>query len=135
MDIFAFIRKVGRDGQVKETQVVTSRGHPGANGRLRVSLRTTDPLRSTPSEPYMPFDRFEKLKPGEIAPVDIGFWPYSMRWRAGETMELVITGTDLAKRPEFPQIPPIPTLNKGRHVIHCGGQYDSHLLVPVIPNS
>nr|WTB32617.1 hypothetical protein OG781_26875 [Streptomyces sp. NBC_00830] len=25
--------------------------------------------------------------------------------------------------------------NKGRHVIHTGGQYDSHLLVPVIPSN
>jgi predicted acyl esterase len=65
--------------------------------------------------------------------VEIGFWPYSMRWRAGETLELVITGTDLLVRPEFPQIPPIPTLNKGQHIVHAGGKYDSHLLLPVIP--
>ena len=23
--------------------------------------------------------------------------------------------------------------NRGRHLIHCGGRYDSRLLVPVIP--
>ena len=25
--------------------------------------------------------------------------------------------------------------NQGRHVIHTGGRYDSHLLVPVVPSS
>jgi hypothetical protein len=25
------------------------------------------------------------------------------------------------------------TRNRGRHVIHAGGRYNSHLLVPVIP--
>ena len=25
------------------------------------------------------------------------------------------------------------TVNRGRHIIHAGGKYDSHLLVPVIP--
>jgi predicted acyl esterase len=51
----------------------------------------------------------------------------------GEVLELVITGTDLLVRPEFPQIPPIPTINKGRHRVHAGGRYDAHLLLPVIP--
>lgn len=132
MDIFAFVRKIDRNGNEQQTQVVTDRGHVGANGRLRVSLRATDPVRSTPSEPFHLFDKVEKLKPGEIVPVEIGFWPYSMRWRKGETLELVVTGIDLLVRPEFPQIPPIPTINKGKHVIHCGGNYDSHLLLPVI---
>jgi len=26
------------------------------------------------------------------------------------------------------------TVNRGRHLVHAGGKYDSHLLVPVIPN-
>ena len=25
------------------------------------------------------------------------------------------------------------TVNAGHHVIHTGGQYDSHLLIPVLP--
>ena len=52
-----------------------------------------------------------------------------------ESLELVITGVDQLVRPEFPQLPPIQTLNKGQHVVHVGGRYDSHLLVPLIPNS
>lgn len=133
MDLFAFVRKIDRSGAVSTPQVVTDRSHLGPNGRLRISLRALDPLRSTSNEPYQTFERSEKLSPGEIVPVQIGFWPYAMRWHAGETLELVITGTDMLVRPEFPQIPPIATLNQGRHVIHFGGRYDSHLLLPVIP--
>jgi predicted acyl esterase len=133
MDIFAFIRKIDQSGKQQQTQVVTDRGHVGPNGRLRVSVRAVDPSQSTPSEPCLRFDREEKLKPGEIVSVEIGFWPYSMRWRAGEILELVITGTDLLVRPEFPQIPPIPTINRGGHIMHTGGRYDAHLLLPVIP--
>lgn len=134
MDIFAFVRKIDRDGKVQEVPVVTDRTHVGPNGRLRVSLRATDPVRSTESEPRHLFTREEKLKPGEIVPIEIGFWPYSMRWRAGETLELVINGADLLVRPEFPQLPPIRTINDGEHVVHLGGRFDSHLLVPMIPN-
>ena len=25
------------------------------------------------------------------------------------------------------------TVNRGAHVIHAGGKYDSHLLIPVVP--
>lgn len=135
MDIFAFVRKRDRDGKVQELPVVTDRTHVGPNGRLRVSLRATDPDRSTELQPFMPFDTEAKLQPGEIVPVEIGFWPYGIRWQPGETLELVITGIDLLVRPEFPKIPPIPTLNKGRHIIHFGGTYGSKLLVPFIPGA
>lgn len=133
MDLFAFVRKRDRDGKIKECPVVTDRTHVGPNGRLRVSLRATNAEKSTELKPHMDFAQHEKLKPGEIVPVDIGFWPYGIRWQAGETLELVITGTDLLVRPEFPQIPPIPTINKGRHIIHFGGQYASRLVAPYIP--
>jgi hypothetical protein len=123
-----------RNGNLQEAPVVTGRTHVGPNGRLRISLRATDPARSTESEPHHLFTREEKLKLGEIVPIEIGFWPYSMRWRAGEILELVINGVDLLVRPEFPQLPPIGTINKGEHVLHVGGRFDSYLLVPMIPN-
>lgn len=133
MDLFAFVRKIDRFGLRTEPRVVADRTHVGPNGRLRASMRAVSQARSTPSEPIHTFDRPQKLSAGEIVPVEIAFWPYAMRWRAGETLELVICGADLLKRPEFPGLPPIPTVNRGRHVIHLGGRYDSHILVPMIP--
>lgn len=135
MDLFAFVRKIDAAGNIQMPTVVTDRTHVGPNGRLRVSLRATDPARSTTSEPFMTFDHEEKLRQGEIVPVEIGFWPYSIRWQAGESLELLIIGADLLVRPEFPQFPRIPTINHGRHVVHVGGSYDSHLLVPSIRTS
>jgi putative CocE/NonD family hydrolase len=132
MDLFAFVKKIDRNGQVCEPLVVTGKTHAGPNGRLRVSCRALDVARSTVNEPFLPFDRAEKLAPGEIVPVEIGFWPYSMKWHAGDTLELIITGTDLLVRPELTHLPRIQTLNKGQHVIHFGGQFVSQLVLPVI---
>ena len=132
MDVFAFVRKLDRNGIVQESRVVTGATYVGPNGRLRVSRRAIDPERSTETRPYHTFDREEKLAAGDIVPVEIGFWPYSQRWQDGETLELVIGGQNLLVRPEFPQMPPEDTINKGEHVIHFGGKFDSHLLVPVI---
>ena len=102
----------------------------GAKGMQRASLRATDPAKSTPSEPYHTFDRVEKLASGEVVAVDIQIWPLGMVWRAGEQIRVVIGGQKLSGA-EFPGLPGPDTINRGRHVIHTGGQYDSHLLIPV----
>jgi hypothetical protein len=54
-----------------------------------------------------------------------------MRWHAGEQLRLIIAGYNLAPMP-MAGIKPSELRNKGEHVIHAGGKYDSHLLVPVI---
>ena len=76
------------------------------------------------------------MKPGEIVPVEIEIWPSSTLFRAGDQMRLVVMGVDTFPPTDAPgtQITRHPeTRNKGRHIIHAGGRYDSHLLVPVIP--
>lgn len=133
MDIFAFVRKLDAQGNLKQSQVVTGREFMGPNGRLRVSMRALDWNLSTDERPRHTFDCVEKLKPGEIVSVEIDFWPHSMRWQVGETLELVVGGTNLLVRPEFTNLPPEATINQGRHVLHFGGKYDSHLMVPIIP--
>ena len=56
-----------------------------------------------------------------------------MIWEAGEKIELVVAGYNLI--PELtPRTPAAKTLNKGTAVIHTGGKFDSHLLVPLIPS-
>ena len=74
----------------------------------------------------------EFLSPGQIVPVEIGIWPAGMRWHAGEQLRLIIAGYNLAPVPLQGVRPPV-LRNKGEHVIHTGGKFDSHLLVPVIP--
>lgn len=105
----------------------------GPRGRLRVSHRQLDPARSTDSEPYLTHAVEELLSPGQVVPVEIPIRPISMRWRSGEQLRVVVAGYEVMG-PPFPFLPPIPTRNKGEHIIHAGGKYDSHLLVPVIPH-
>jgi predicted acyl esterase len=152
-------------------------GPPGmtisASALLRVSHRELDPARSTPSEPVQSHLRELLLKPGEIVAVDIAIWPMGMRYRAGERLQLKVTGFgndgkfplafgtakvpvplsggtfDPDTRPELlvlggpeytkpayvkqQQVPSPGSRNRGSHLLHMGGQFDSHLLIPVIP--
>jgi predicted acyl esterase len=72
------------------------------------------------------------LRPGEIVPVDIPLLPIGMRWHPGEQLRIIVAGFDLMG-PMFPKLPLAPTRNRGEHIIHTGGRFDSHLLIPVIP--
>jgi predicted acyl esterase len=50
----------------------------GATGRLRVSHRELDVEKSTPHQPAYPHAREQKLKAGEIVPMEIEPWPHGM---------------------------------------------------------
>ena len=100
-----------------------------AKGWLRVSHRALDPAQEPAApRPYHPHDRLEKLEPGEIVPVEIEILPSSTLFEAGSRLELSVQGKDAAKYPAFK---PRRHVNRGAHVIHCGGRYDSHLLLPL----
>jgi predicted acyl esterase len=103
----------------------------GAKGMQRVSQRLTDPARSTVAEPFHLFNSPKKLEAGEIVPVDIQIWPMGMKWRAGEQLQLLIAGHKLSTV-EFPGLAPPDTVNKGRHIVHTGGRYDSRLVIPFV---
>lgn len=132
LDVFVYLTKIDADGTERQPEIIPGRFHVGPNGRLRASLRELDAERSTASEPFHPFTTVHKLAPGEIVALDIPLWPYAMRFHAGETLQLRVNGEDLLVRPEFPKLPRITTLNRGRHVVYTGGEHDSHLLLPVV---
>lgn len=94
---------------------------------------TYNSTRSTPIEPFYDHDRSERIEPGTIVPLDIGIWEWGAVFEAGEGIALRIAGYIMCN-PEVgflqPQEPELA--NKGRHYIHTGGQYDSHLLIPII---
>jgi uncharacterized protein len=104
----------------------------GAKGMQRVSQRQTDPAKSSAAEPFHTFDAPKKLKVGEIVPVDIQIWPMGMKWRAGEQLQLLVAGHKLSTV-EMPGLVSPDTVNKGPHIIHTGGRYDSRLIVPFVP--
>ncbi len=65
-------------------------------------------------------------------PLEIEILPSGTRFGPGETLRLVIQGRDVYRYPR-PLIQALhdDSVNRGPHVIHAGGDYDSHLLIPV----
>jgi predicted acyl esterase len=131
MDLFVAIQKLDGKGNLLPTMVL-GKPHPGASGLLRASHRELDESKSTPSEPCHPHTREQLLKPKEIVPVEIGIWPTSRIWHAGEQLRVVVSG-HYVREPGWFEPFGWEVRNKGQHIIHAGGKYDSHLLVPRIP--
>jgi predicted acyl esterase len=133
LDLFIVLRKFSARGRRgKEIFFCGYNGYEKdavAKGWLRVSHRALDPKKSRPSRPYHTHEQIEKLVPGRIVPVEIEILPSSTWFEAGSRLELSIQGMDAAKYPAFKHK---HTVNRGKHNIHCGGNFDSHLLVPLI---
>jgi hypothetical protein len=135
MDLFVAIHKLDAEGRfVPFIFYSMSEDGPVALGWLRVSHRALDAARSRPDLPVHPHEHEELLEAGDIVPVDIEIWPSSTMFYAGETLRLVIAGRDTVK----PSVPNAPfalhenTRNRGTHVIHAGGRYDSYLQISVM---
>ncbi|MBN1366480.1 MAG: CocE/NonD family hydrolase [Dehalococcoidales bacterium] len=130
MDLFISVRKLDKNGKWLPVSVL-GESHPGAWGKIRVSHRELDPKWSSDFQPVMSHRREQKLKPGEIVPVDIEIYPYSRLWHKDEQLEVVVAGRYI-REGWFERLEWWPE-NKGNHVIHSGGKYDSFLQIPVIP--
>ncbi|MEU6148260.1 CocE/NonD family hydrolase [Streptomyces sp. NPDC047081] len=130
-DLFVSVQKLGLDGAERPT-LVLGQPHHGAWATLRVSHRELDETASTPSEPVLIHSVEQLLSPGEVVPVEIGFWPTSRFWHAGETLRVIVSGHSI-RDPRWFEPFAYDLRNAGEHIIHTGGRYDSHLLIPVIP--
>jgi predicted acyl esterase len=137
MDLFVSVGKLDAQGNLIPIHVVDMIIPPVAQGILRVSHRELDEARSTPSEPYHPHRREQLLKPKEIVPVEVGLWPTGVLWHAGQQLCVFVKGygsswmmDGLARGAKVIHH---EVRNRGDHIIHTGGKYDSHLLVPMIP--
>jgi hypothetical protein len=137
MDLFVAIRKLDRSGDTVPFPFYSTHADgPVALGWLRVSHRERDETRSTPFQPVLTHCRLQKLADGEIVPVEIEIWPSSVLFEAGERLQLVVQGSDICTYPEeMNTCGHYATVNRGRHVIHAGGRYDSYLQIPVLPDA
>ncbi|MBV9382644.1 MAG: CocE/NonD family hydrolase [Streptosporangiaceae bacterium] len=137
MDVFVAVQKLDGYGDLTgfPFYAVFTDG-PVALGWLRASHRELDPALSSPWQPVLAHRRALPLKPGEPVPLEIEILPSGTLFRAGETLRLVIQGRDIYRYPR-PLIQALhdDSVNRGPHVIHAGGEFDSHLLVPVAPGS
>ncbi len=131
MDLFVAIQKLDEKGNFVPA-LGLGEPHPGFPGKMRASHRELDEKRSTPWQPYHTHRREQLLKPKEIVPLDIEIWPTSMMWHKGQQLRVQVSGHYIRKPGWFEPFR-WETRNKGSHIIHAGGKYDSYLLVPVIP--
>ena len=99
-------------------------------GDCRVSRRGLDAVESTEWHPVQSGTSEQRLKTGEIVCVDIELYPSSTFFSAGETLQLIIASNEIIPSPPYRKD---VSCNHGKHVLHFGGNYDSHLLVPKIP--
>jgi uncharacterized protein len=95
--------------------------------RLRACMRALDSDKSTPYLPVHAFLEPKKLAAGEVVQLDIALMPTAMQWHKGQQLKLTLAGT-YVKGSGLP----LPTLNKGTHVIHTGGGTASYLQVPSV---
>ena len=138
MDIFVTVRKYNADGfQV----CFDSDGAPGrmpvALGWMRLSKRELD---EELSQPWLPIQKSvlpdgpeQKVKSGEVVPCEIAIWPSCTLYHTGEKLVIDISGKYGVKDDLLRGYNNL--VNKGRHSIYTGGKYDSHLLVPIIPEA
>ncbi len=131
MDLFVTVQKLDEKGELAPT-LVLGEPHPGSPGLLRVSHRELDKERSTPYQPFLTHRREQLLKANEIVPVEIEIWPSSKIWHEGQQLRVLVSGHYVRHEGWFEPFK-WDLRNKGKHIIHTGGKYDSHLLVPVIP--
>jgi hypothetical protein len=130
MDLFIAIRKLDEHGNWLPVNVL-GEPHPGAWGKMRVSRRELDEKLSTDFQPVQAHRRDQMLKAGEIVPVEIEIWPHSRIWHKGQQLQVLVSGHYIREGWFEPFSWELN--NKGKHVIHSGGKYDSYLQVPVIP--
>jgi hypothetical protein len=132
MDLFVLVEKLDAQGNILIPAPDFAPYYlpvppPGAPGRLRVSLRNLDPVRSTYFMPVQSFLQNDYLSPGQIVPVDIAIYPEGVLWHAGQQLRLIVAGHIIDA------VPPVPTINAGYHIIRTGLKYDSYLQLPIIP--
>ncbi|GAA5875196.1 hypothetical protein JCM8547_005548 [Rhodosporidiobolus lusitaniae] len=110
--------------------------HPGSLGVLRASHRHIDPSKNVhPNWPWHPHTFEEKLQPNEIVRLEIGIWAMGWTYDAGEGLRVEIGGGHEMNheiRHFTTKFPPESTLNKGKHVVHFGGEYPSKVILPFV---
>jgi uncharacterized protein len=145
MDLFLTMRLFDPDGNEVTFVGANDPRAPVSQGWLRVSHRKLDRERSRPFKPYHTHDERQPLNPGDVYEVDVEIWPTSIVAPAGHHLALTIGGKDF-ERPGaqglmkgsgiFLHNDPVDRpadVCSGKHAIHTGGDFASHLLMPLIP--
>ena len=147
MDLFLIVQKLDKNYNVLRQFTIPSTSprthdllenfggvakYSGAYGRLRVSHRHLDEVESTDIIPVQSFDREEKLSKGEIVEIEVPLAPTGLTLYPGETLRLMVTSLNITGN-VHPGVPAyVSSDNHGKHIIHCGGQYQSYLQIGIL---
>ena len=152
-DLFIIVRVFDPQGKELTFMGSTDPNTPIANGWLRASHRRLDPQKSQPWRPYHPHDRADPLTPGEVYACEVEIVTSCIVVPAGWRVALTIRGKDYeydGELAEFgkkfhygtrgtggmthndPDSRPADLFG-GRVTLHAGGEYESYLLLPIIP--
>ncbi|MEM1323703.1 MAG: CocE/NonD family hydrolase [Bacteroidota bacterium] len=101
-------------------------------GSLKVSKRGLNEEESRAFHPVYTGAESQFLRPGEVVPVEIALYPQSTFFSKNEVLELIVSSKGIIPSRPFQKS---TTGNDGVHIIHAGGDYDSHLLIPIIPGA
>ena len=147
MDLFLIVQKLDRNYNVLSQLTVPSKSarthdaferyggvakYSGAYGRLRVSRRHLDENLSTDIIPVQSFDRDEKLQKGEIVEIEVPLAPTGLTFYPGETLRLVVSSQNITGNVHAGVPAYVSQDNHGKHIIHCGGQYQSYLQIGLL---
>ncbi|KAF1354059.1 Alpha/Beta hydrolase protein [Delphinella strobiligena] len=123
MDVYVTIAEIPAD---KRTEVGF---YAGPLGILRASHHEIDASKSMHENwPFHPHERVQKVPQGEIVKLDIGIWAMGIEYEAGESIRVQISGVNQGMHFATEDF----TDNKGTHVVHFGGEYDSHVILPFV---
>ena len=134
-DLFAIVRKLGRDGREVTFPGPMPGGSPiaVAYGWLRASHRKLDPDRARrPGGRSTPTTSSRSCSPARSFRVEIEIWPTSVVVERGERLVLEVGAKD-DPQSFFQHDDPRDRARTGTNTIHTGGTFDSHLLLPIIP--
>lgn len=133
MVLCCYVDKRDKNGRsVRFNGAVGQRNDMVTRGYGRAARRALHTALSRPFHPVLLGSRHEPLSAGEIVPLEIAFCPSSTFFESGERLVLIVSATDSVHAPIFRKD---TSINRGEHVLHYGGEYDSHLLVPVIDDN
>lgn len=132
VDLFVALKKLDR---AKNEVFFYGFGGTNANdgiarGWLRASHRELDQTKSTALQPVQSNRRKLKLQPQTIVPVDVELLPSATLFRQGETLRITVQTRPIEPDASILKFNFISS--EGKCIIHCGGAYDSHLLLPLI---
>ncbi|KAF7552155.1 hypothetical protein G7Z17_g4501 [Cylindrodendrum hubeiense] len=109
--------------------------YTGPTGSLRashaISKVTPKPGNLTGDWPEYTHETRKPIPAGTITRLEIPIWPTAINFDAGESLAVKVSGHYMSYM-EFDVLYGTSHKNKGRHTVHFGGKYDSHLVVPLM---